>query len=136
MWILFAKLRISESVSYFQTFKWSVGKRSPGTFSQSIWLHQSFKQTLNLAVAVFSSLVISKAFSCISVLLIGVSCLFFSFKHRLISEAHESRPFWMASYSSPCLKWLVNYEPSASFVESAPYWSLLCGTGFIISVSL
>lgn len=37
--------------------------RSPAMEAQSISVHQTFTQTLNLAVGIFSSFVISKAFS-------------------------------------------------------------------------
>ena len=51
--------------------------RSPAREAQSVSAHQSFTKTLNSTVGMFSSLVISKAFSRISGLVIGVySCHF------------------------------------------------------------
>lgn len=115
--------QLSIRINSFSLKYWA---RSFATKAQSFSVHQSFTQTLNLVAVMFSSLVISKAFSWISALVISISSFHFSVTHfsvKLIKAAHFRcwkdfawlLAFLRLSFSSPsldsCLMSLAIWSP-------------------------
>lgn len=130
------QLSISFSLKSVRKF-WA---RSPATEAQSISVHQSFTQTLNLVVGMFGPLVISKAFSRISVWVMRIFSFRFSdrYSHALLSSSWKrtilvSRedfawllPFLMQSF------WICHLD---SCVMTQAHWWLWSWIGIIIPTS-